>query len=132
MDGKGEAAGRVPPAFDGIQVNFCKNPACGNFSVPADERSQKTGRGERSERKDRYFLRQQLASTEKLRFYCDQESGLRAAVMAVFSDRILEKRCAAFYVRIAKELINPQKLALYNRSIADLQELPGLRRGGRS
>lgn len=69
-----------------------------------------------------YFLRQQLASTEKLRFYCDQESGLRAAVMAVFSDWILEKRCDAFYVRIAKELTNPQKLALYNRSIADLQE----------
>lgn len=53
MDGKGEGAERVPPAFDGIQVNFCKNPTCGNFSVPADERSQKTGRGARAGRKDR-------------------------------------------------------------------------------
>ena len=28
------AKSRVPPAIDGIQVNFCKNPACGNYGVP--------------------------------------------------------------------------------------------------
>lgn len=25
---------RVPPAVHGLQVNFCKNPSCGNFGVP--------------------------------------------------------------------------------------------------
>lgn len=28
---------RVPPAVNGIQTNFCKNPACGNFGMPALE-----------------------------------------------------------------------------------------------
>jgi hypothetical protein len=26
---------RVPPAADEIQVNFCRNPCCANFGVPA-------------------------------------------------------------------------------------------------
>jgi len=26
----------IPPAVIGIHVNFCKNPACNNFGVPAD------------------------------------------------------------------------------------------------
>lgn len=26
---------RIPPAVDGIQVNYCKNPSCKNFGVPA-------------------------------------------------------------------------------------------------
>src|SRR5579859_6049508 len=26
---------RVPPAADGLAVNFCKNPTCRNFGVPA-------------------------------------------------------------------------------------------------
>ncbi|MDO8706493.1 MAG: hypothetical protein Q7J84_16255 [Sulfuricaulis sp.] len=29
---------RIPPAVAGIQINFCKNPACRNFGVPAKER----------------------------------------------------------------------------------------------
>ena len=31
------AAPRVPERFGGIQVNFCKNPACANFAVPVPE-----------------------------------------------------------------------------------------------
>ena len=27
--------GRVPAEADGIQVNFCKNPACQNYGIPA-------------------------------------------------------------------------------------------------
>ena len=30
---------RVPPEADGIQVNFCKNPACKNFGIPASQES---------------------------------------------------------------------------------------------
>lgn len=36
---------RIPPEADGIQVNFCKNPICENFGVPA---SQTASRGERA------------------------------------------------------------------------------------
>ena len=28
---------RIPPAVEGIQVNFCKNPECYNFGIPAEE-----------------------------------------------------------------------------------------------
>ena len=30
-----KSGSRVPPAVSGIQVNFCKNPLCGNYGVPA-------------------------------------------------------------------------------------------------
>lgn len=33
----GTALQRVPPADDGVQVNFCKKPGCPNFGVPAIE-----------------------------------------------------------------------------------------------
>lgn len=36
------ARSRIPPEADGIQVNFCKNPTCSNFGVPA---SQTVARG---------------------------------------------------------------------------------------
>ena len=26
---------RIPPEFNGVQVNFCKNPECKNFGIPA-------------------------------------------------------------------------------------------------
>ena len=29
---------RIPPVADGLQVNFCKNPACDNYGLPALER----------------------------------------------------------------------------------------------
>lgn len=44
---------RIPPEIDGIQVNFCKNPACANFGVPPKEVS-KRGRGSGSH--DTYTL----------------------------------------------------------------------------
>jgi hypothetical protein len=28
---------RIPPAYENIQVNFCKNPKCYNFGIPAIE-----------------------------------------------------------------------------------------------
>lgn len=28
---------RIPPSFEGIQVNFCKDPKCPNFGIPAKE-----------------------------------------------------------------------------------------------
>lgn len=37
------AKSRIPPAVDGIQVNFCKNPACANFGVPPKPTATKGG-----------------------------------------------------------------------------------------
>jgi hypothetical protein len=33
---------RIPTPADGIQVNFCKNPTCPNFGVPALDRVSRT------------------------------------------------------------------------------------------
>jgi len=41
---------RIPPEHGGIQVNFCKNPDCENYAIPA---AQTTGRGAQ---RDRYTV----------------------------------------------------------------------------
>jgi len=45
---------RVPDAADSIQVNFCKNPTCPNYGVPASVKKQPRGPGARLRRRDRY------------------------------------------------------------------------------
>ena len=50
-----------------------------------------------------FFLRKLLNSTEKVRFFLDQDSSFRAACLSAFSERIKEGRCDAFYVRINSE-----------------------------
>ena len=42
-------------------------------------------------------------STEKIRFFLDQDSGMRAACFGAFSDRIKDRTVDAFYVSIAKD-----------------------------
>lgn len=37
--------GRIPSEEIGIQINFCKNPECSNFGVPASSERQLRGRG---------------------------------------------------------------------------------------
>jgi len=57
-------------------------------------------------------LRRLLDGAEKVRFFLDQESGIRGACIGAFVDRILDDRCEAFYVRIAKELTVDEKRKL--------------------
>ncbi len=51
-----------------------------------------------------FFLKKLLPSVEKVRFFMDQESGIRAACIGAFYDDIRQGRCDAFYVRINKLL----------------------------
>ena len=37
------------------------------------------------------WLREQLAGVEKVRFYLDQESGIRGACLGIFADRIQQR-----------------------------------------
>lgn len=46
---------RIPPEVDGIQVNFCKNPACPNFGVPAIQVPQR-GRHAGKRTRDTYAI----------------------------------------------------------------------------
>ena len=39
---------RIPAKSDGIQVNFCKNPACSNFGVPASQTATRGAAARRS------------------------------------------------------------------------------------
>lgn len=78
-----------------------------------------------------FFLKQLIGSVEKLRFFLDQDSGMRAACLAAFQPEIAVRRADAFYVRIAKELTITEKRAAIaaSRAVFDLarQINPGLK-----
>lgn len=57
-------------------------------------------------------LRRMFAGADKVRFFLDQDSGMRAACLSAFRDRISDGRCDAFYVRIAKDMIIDDKRKL--------------------
>jgi transposase-like protein len=66
------------------------------------------------------FLKKLLGNVGKLRFFMDQDSGLRAACLSTFTDEILAGRCDAFYVRVNKDLTVHQKrrlVGMYNRDM---------------
>ena len=52
-----------------------------------------------------------LPGVEKLRFFLDQDSGMRAAFLSAFQPEIAARRADAFYVRIQRELTINQKRA---------------------
>ncbi len=47
---------RVPEATDSIQVNFCKNPICSNYGVPASVKKQPRGPGASLRGRDSYKI----------------------------------------------------------------------------
>jgi transposase-like protein len=67
-----------------------------------------------------FFLKELFRNVGKVRFYLDQESGIRAACLSAFVDEVLQKRCDAFYVRISKDLTVHEK---QNRIAACKREL---------
>lgn len=56
-----------------------------------------------------YHLSTLFSGVEKVRFFVDQESGIRAAIMAAFKDRIKAGTCEAFFVSISKETTQDEK-----------------------
>jgi transposase-like protein len=55
------------------------------------------------------FLKHLLQKTEKIRFYMEKESGMRAACLSAFAEDIRNGRVDAFYVKINKEMTISQK-----------------------
>ena len=47
---------RIPQEYDGIQVNFCKNPNCPNFGVPASTKKQPQGSKAEEGGRDAYTI----------------------------------------------------------------------------
>ena len=58
------------------------------------------------------LLRQLFQGVGKVRFYMDQESGIRAACLAAFQDRVRAREVDAFYVRINKDATVTERRAL--------------------
>ena len=59
----------------------------------------------------------------KVRFFLDQDSGMRAACLGAFADRIKMRDCDAFYVRIAKEQTVDEKRRLLRDAEAEFTRL---------
>jgi len=59
-----------------------------------------------------YLLRQMFEGADKIRFFLDQDSGMRAVCLGAFVDRIQESRCDAFFVKINKGLTVNEKRSL--------------------
>jgi transposase-like protein len=70
-----------------------------------------------------FLLKQLFCNVEKVRFFLDQESGIRAACLAAFQQEVKEKRCDAFYVRINKNLTVNEKRRLRTECKRKLDKL---------
>jgi transposase-like protein len=51
---------RVPIAYNGIQVNYCKNPLCPNFGIPASNETPSRGRYANPEKQDGYIAKSDI------------------------------------------------------------------------
>lgn len=47
---------RIPHEINGIQINFCKNPACGNYNNPASTLKQPRGPNSKDRERNSYTL----------------------------------------------------------------------------
>lgn len=77
-----------------------------------------------------YYLHELLAPAGKLRFFMDQESGIRAACLSAFEDEIRARKADAFFVRLGKELSvdEKRKIVRLSRDAFDAERAanPGL------
>lgn len=67
-------------------------------------------------------MREMLAGTEKVRFFLDQDSGMRAACLGAWADRVKDRSCDAFYVSIAKDRTVDQKRRLAAEAREELKK----------
>ncbi len=72
------------------------------------------------------YLREYFQNVEKLRFFLDRDSGLRAACLAAFWQEILEKRCDVFFVAINTGLTIDQKEAKVDACYKQFYKLKAL------
>lgn len=69
-----------------------------------------------------FLLKRLFGGVGKVRFYLDQESGIRAACLAAFADEILARRCDAFYVRINKDMTVNERRRMVRMSKWELEK----------
>lgn len=70
-----------------------------------------------------FYLRQLFRGVEKVRFFVDQESGIRAACLAAFEQEIRDGNCETFYLRLGgKEMTVDEKRKLITASRAEFKK----------
>ncbi len=70
-----------------------------------------------------FYLHELLRGAQKVRFFLDQESGIRAACLAAFQQEVKGKTCDAFYVQIAKDLMVSEKRKAIAESRSAFKEM---------
>lgn len=65
-----------------------------------------------------FHLHTLFGGVEKVRFFLDQDSGMRAACLAAFQPEVTKRTCDAFYVRINKDMTVDEK----RRALADSRQ----------
>lgn len=122
----------------------CPESSCANHTVPLDTpasyyrfgatssgaqrwRCRACGKtfaiGGKALKRQRHFLflRGLLRKVGKLRFFLDQDSGMRAGCLAAFAQDIKTRRVDAFYVRTAKDMTIDRKRSLLTASRANFK-----------
>lgn len=66
-----------------------------------------------------------MSAVEKVRFFLDQDSGIRAACPGAFQQEIQKRSCDAFYVRINKHLTVDEKKRALARSQREYRKAKG-------
>jgi transposase-like protein len=56
-----------------------------------------------------FYLAHLFRKVGRIRFYLDQESGIRAACLSAFMKRVKNRTCDAFYVSINKDMTNDER-----------------------
>lgn len=72
-----------------------------------------------------YLLKDMMPKVKKWRFFLDQESGIRAAVLAAFREDVKANKAEAFYVSINKDMTVDEKRILTNEYKRRMRELKG-------
>lgn len=51
-----------------------------------------------------FYLKSMIGGAEKIRFFLDRDSGMRAACLAGFYDEIMARKCDAFFTSVESEI----------------------------
>jgi DNA polymerase III epsilon subunit-like protein/transposase-like protein len=73
-----DKTGRIPQPSDNIQINFCKNPICPNFGIPASIKNQPRGRNAKPHKQDGYIRKQQHGVANLRCKYCGETFPLKS------------------------------------------------------
>ena len=73
-----EKVDRIPQPFNNIQINFCKNPVCPNFGIPASNRNQPRGPYVKPHQQDGYIRNKKRGVFHLRCKYCGESFPLKS------------------------------------------------------